>query len=272
MNDILSPSSNYLWDIFSFLSACGFWTIYFESSVTSMVPTSPSPVYAICLCVKSFDTILISLQTVVAKWCQTFHHQVDLPACSVELKCVSVHFKWPCWSLRCLVKPVKMACLPSPGSYRCRKSIICLGCNLHNYVKCQPTNPGAWYHSKYPIVVLAELEWPACCWSLAAWYHDLSSWPLCYRSLMALLWCPHSHTCLSLSVLALCVCTHGIPHLGNPDRGLAQALSFMALFQHTSWPSAVTGSQVIGLSGSNSKRRVAHFLPPMLLFVPLLPE
>lgn len=102
------------------------------------LPAFPLLTYAICLCVKSFDTVLISLQAVVAKRCQTFHHQVDLPVCSVELKCISVHFKWPCWSLRCLVKPVKMACLPSPGSCRCRKSIICLGCNLHCYVEHQP--------------------------------------------------------------------------------------------------------------------------------------
>lgn len=113
-----------------------------------VLPTFPSPMYAICLCVKSFDTVLISLQTVVAKWCQTFHHQADLPACSVELKCVSVHFKWPCWSPRCLVKPVKTVCLPSPGSYRCRKSITRLVCHLPNCVERWTTKPGAWRHSR----------------------------------------------------------------------------------------------------------------------------
>ncbi|TKC33279.1 hypothetical protein EI555_012573, partial [Monodon monoceros] len=40
------------------------------------VASIPLPgTYAICLRVKSFDTVLISPQTVVAKRCQTFHHQ-----------------------------------------------------------------------------------------------------------------------------------------------------------------------------------------------------
>lgn len=120
-----------------------------------------------------FDTVLISPQTVVAKRCQTFPQQVDLWECSVELKCVSVHFKWPCWSLRCLVKPVKMACLPSPGSYRCRKSIICIGCNLDNCAEPWTTVPRAQYHGK-DSVVPAGLKWLAYCVSHTAWYHDLA--------------------------------------------------------------------------------------------------
>lgn len=120
-----------------------FFLSHWELSALPAAPLPPPPpatTYAICLCVKSFDTVLMSPQT-VEKWCQTFHHQVGLPACSVELKRVSVHFKWPCWSPRCLVKPVKMACPPSPGSCRCRKSIPRLGCNLPNHVEPRTTGP-----------------------------------------------------------------------------------------------------------------------------------
>lgn len=146
MNDILSPSSSYLCNILSFLSACGFFFFLSHQELlafpaTPLPPPPPATTYAICLCVKSFDTVLMSPQTVVEKWCQTFHHQVGLPACSVELKRVSVHFKWPCWSPRCLVKPVKMACPPSPGSCRCRKSIPRLGCNLPNRVEPRTSGP-----------------------------------------------------------------------------------------------------------------------------------
>lgn len=137
-----------------------------------MLPACPSPTSAICLCVKSFDTVLISLQTVVTKRCQTFHHQVDLPTCSVELKCVSVHFKWPCWSLRCLVTPVKMACLPSPGSYRCRKSTICIACHLAN-CRAQATVPGA--------VVRTEL------WSRRSWSDLLADGHLQHDPMTSLL-------------------------------------------------------------------------------------
>lgn len=132
-------------------------------------PPPPATTYAICLCVKSFDTVLMSLQTVVEKWCQTFHHQVGLPACSVELKRVSVHFKWPCWSPRCLVKPVKMACPPSPGSCRCRKSIPRLGCNLPNRV--EPKCPGP---------VETHLRFPqSLCGLLASGHlpHDILTFP-----------------------------------------------------------------------------------------------
>lgn len=146
-----------------------FWTI--ENASISHLPT-----YAICLYVK-FLTLSWSTCRQLLQRCQTFPQQVDLWECSVELKCVSVHFKWPCWSLRCLVKPLKMACLPSPGSYRCRKSIISIGCNLDNCVEPWTTVPRAQYHGKYSMVVHAGLKWLAYCESLTAWYHDLALCP-----------------------------------------------------------------------------------------------
>lgn len=121
-SDIMSPSSNYLCSILSSLSACGSGTIFiFLSHVGELLAlpaASPStPCHHVChLSVREEfwhcpDEPADSCWDVVSN----FHHQEGLPARSVELKCVSVHFKWPCWSPRCLVKPVKMACPPSPA-------------------------------------------------------------------------------------------------------------------------------------------------------------
>lgn len=203
-----------------------FFLSHRELSVLPAAPLRPPPpatTYAICLCVKSFDIVLMSPQTVVEMWCQTFHHQEGLPACSVELKCVSVHFKWPCWSPRCLVKPVKMACPPSPGSCRCRKSIPRLGCNFLTV-----SSPGPLAQASSPSrdssAVPAEFVWPACQWPLATWHPDLSSWPL--RTVVWLL-CLHTHAiftcvfmCLSPCPRRHCVRGHtAAPRLGSTEGG-----------------------------------------------------
>ena len=43
MNDILSPSSSYLCNILSFLSACGFFFFFESSGVVSISSNPPSP-------------------------------------------------------------------------------------------------------------------------------------------------------------------------------------------------------------------------------------
>lgn len=126
--------------------------------------------YAICLYVKSFwhcpDQPADSCYKEMSNFSSASGSSRE---CSVELKCVSVHFKWPCWSLRCLVKPVKMACLPSPGFYRCRKSIMCIGCNLDNCAESWTAVPRAQYHDKDTVVVPAVTGLPWVSYGMIPW-------------------------------------------------------------------------------------------------------
>lgn len=154
MNTILMPSSISPWSRLSCLSAWGFWGISFESLIMAVFPIPPR-MPSVCMW-RVLTLSWSACRQLLQRDVKLFLTQWICES-SVGLKCVSVHFKWPYWSLRCLVKPVKMACLPSPGSYRCRKSIICIGCNLGNCAEPWTTLPRARCHGNDSV------------WSLQSW-------------------------------------------------------------------------------------------------------